>query len=347
MTARTATHDRQPTILLLSLLLLLTTSLVALCVGRYPISPSHVLHALWPIAGSGAASTRRDAADTVRHAIVFDARLPRLIAAALIGAALSVSGAAYQAVFRNPLVSPGMLGVLSGAAFGAAIGIVANAHGYVVQASAFCGGVLAVLAGVGIAHMLRSGALVTLMLGGLISNALFTALLSLIKYAADPLNQLPAIVYWILGSLAQTGWPDVSRFALPLLCGTVLLCLSGRLLDTLTLSDDEARSLGVPVTAIRLGVIVLATLLSALTVSFAGIIGWIGLLVPHLVRPLVGASNTRVLPVAALLGASVLVVADTCARTIAAAEIPLGIVTELLGALAFVLVLRKFRDRLS
>lgn len=182
-----------------------------------------------------------------------------------------------------------------------------------------------------------------LVLGGLISNALFSALLSLVKYVADPLNQLPAIVYWMLGSLAQTGWSDLGRLALPLLAGTLILCASSRVLDALTLSDDEARSLGVPVTAIRLGVIAIATLVSALTVSLAGMIGWVGLLVPHLARAVVGASNQRVLPLSALLGAAGLVLADTCARSVSAGEIPLGVVTELVGALAFVVVLRRLR----
>lgn len=334
---------------------LIASAVLALCVGRYPLGIAQVVQTLVSaVAGhlpthqtSAAGGVAGSAQAALLHAIVIDARLPRLLAAALLGAALAASGAAYQAVFRNPLVSPGMLGVLSGSAFGAALGIVLGAQGAWIQVSAFAAGVVSVLVGLGIAGMLQSGAIITLMLGGLISNALFTALLSLVKYVADPLNQLPAIVYWMLGSLTQTGWPALDRFALPLLAGTVMLCLLGRILDTLSLSDDEARSLGVPVTAIRLGVIALATLLSTLTVSLAGIIGWVGLLVPHLARPLVGASNVRVLPLSALIGAVVMILADTCARTLTAGEIPLGIVTELFGALAFVLVLKRFRTSIA
>ena len=323
----------------LATLFLLLTVVLALCAGRYPLAPADVLHTLATLAGLAPAPPRYP----LLHAIVVDARLPRLMAAALVGAALSVSGAAYQAVFRNPLVSPGMLGVLSGAAFGAALAIVLGAHGAWIQLCAFGAGVGAVLLGLAIAAMLQQGSIVTLMLGGLISNALFSSLLAMVKYVADPQNDLPAIVYWLLGSLAQVGWTDLDRLALPLLLGSALLCACARVLDTLSLSDDEARSLGVPVGVIRLAIIGLATLVSALTVSLAGMIGWIGLLVPHLARALVGPSNTRLLPLCALLGAAGLILADTCARSVSAGEIPLGIITELFGALAFVLVLRAYR----
>ncbi|KMQ85804.1 fe3+-siderophore abc transporter atp-binding protein [Lasius niger] len=195
--------------------------------------------------------------------------------------------------------------------------------------------------GLALAAIMGQLSVLTLILGGLISSALFASLLSLVKYLADPEDQLPAIVYWLLGSLAQCGWGELIRLALPLLPGVLLLCAAGRLLDVLSISDDEALSLGVPVRQLRLLLIVLATLVSALTVSVAGIIGWLGLLVPHLARLLVGASNTRLLPLSALLGASLLVLADTCARSLSAGEIPLGVVTELVGALAFALAQRQ------
>ncbi len=330
-------------VVLLAASLLLLCSVAALCAGRYPIAPGDALHLL----GSrlGLAAPPEHAA--LLQAIIVDARLPRLLAAILVGAALAVSGGAYQAVFRNPLVSPGTLGVLSGAAFGAALGIVLGAHGAWIQLCAFGAGITAVLVGLGVAGMLQRGSILTLMLGGLISTALFSALLAMLKYTADPQNALPAIVFWMLGSLAQSSWTDLARFSAPLLLGIGLLCGGARLLDVLSLGDDEARSLGVPVTALRLGVIALATLLSALTVSMAGMIGWVGLLVPHLARPLVGAANARVLPLCALMGAILLVLADTCARSVSAGEIPLGIITELGGALAFIFVLRRFRGSWS
>lgn len=320
-------------------LLLLLSALLALCVGRYPIAPADALRTLAALAGLAEPPANAE----LLQAVVVDARLPRLLAAALVGAALAVSGGAYQAVFRNPLVSPGMLGVLSGSAFGAALGIVLGGHGAWIQLYAFGGGVAAVALGLAVAGMLQRGSILTLMLGGLISSALFSSLLAMLKYTADPQDELPAIVFWMLGSLAHAGWTDIERFAAPLLAGTLLMCTGARLLDALTLDDDEARSLGVPVTALRLGVIGLATLLSALTVSLAGMIGWIGLLVPHLARPLVGAANARLLPLCALVGAILLILADTCARSLSAGEIPLGIITELCGAAAFILVLRRFR----
>jgi iron complex transport system permease protein len=323
----------------IAVLLLVASALTALCAGRYPVSPREVIDTL---AAWCHLRTRSDHFSLL-HAVVIEARLPRLLAAAAVGAALSAAGAVCQAVFRNPLVSPGMLGVLSGSAFGAAAGIVSGLSAVWIQVSAFAGGIAAVLLGVTIASMLGGASILMLVLGGLVSNAVFSSLLSLVKYVADPLNQLPAIVFWTLGSLAQVGWADLQRLALPLVAGVGVLCGFGRALDVLTLSDDEARSLGIAVKPLRLALIGVATLVSAMTVSLAGMIGWVSLLVPHIARAIVGASNARLLPLSALLGASCLILADTFARSLSAGEIPLGIVTELAGAIAFVVVLRRLR----
>jgi iron complex transport system permease protein len=195
---------------------------------------------------------------------------------------------------------------------------------------------------VGIASIF-GGSVVMLVLGGIISGALFTAILSLVKYTADPYNQLPAIVYWLMGSLASADLKDLTRLALPMSTGVLLLASLGRALDALAMGDDEARSLGVPVTAVRFLVIGAATLVSALTVSMAGMIGWVGLLVPHVARLLTGPGNTRLLPASAMLGAIFLLLADGIARNIATTEIPIGIVTELLGIPAFLVVLHRAR----
>jgi iron complex transport system permease protein len=332
-------RPRHPALVLAAASLLLV-ALLALCVGRYPLSPRELWQTLLATIHLGAPPAHF----ALMKAIVIDARLPRLLAAGLIGAALSVAGATYQSVFRNPLLSPDLLGVLSGSAVGAALAIVLGAGAVMIQLSAFVAGLLSVLVGLGIAATLRRGGVITLLLGGLVSNALFSALLSLLKYVADPQNQLPAIVYWLLGSVAQVGWNELDSLVLPLLAGTALLCAMGRVLDALSLSDDEARSLGIPVAVIRLAVIALATLISAITVSMAGMIGWVGLLVPHIARLLVGAANARMLPLCALLGAIGVILADTCARSVSSGEIPLGIVTELFGAAAFVMVLRRLRS---
>ncbi|WP_277961706.1 iron ABC transporter permease [Pseudomonas sp. RIT-To-2] len=323
-----------------SLLAVIVASLVALTIGRYPVPLSQLMSFLGAWAGL---SSLPDDQYTLLHSVVFDSRLPRVIAGALVGAGLSVSGAAYQAVFRNPLVSPGLLGVLSGCAFGAAVGIVADLHGLWIPLLACATGLVAVAVGVTIGNLFGMTSILMLVLGGIVANALFTSLLSITQYVADPQSQLPTIVYWLLGSLSAVDQHALAFTAPVLLLAIGVLCLLGRAIDALSLSDDEALSLGVPVRRIRYGVIVLATLISALTVSLAGMVGWVGLLVPHLARLLVGPANTRLLPVSAGLGACFLLAADALARSLGAGEVPLGVVTELLGALAFVLVLHRVR----
>ncbi|WP_255673947.1 iron ABC transporter permease [Komagataeibacter sp. FNDCF1] len=314
---------------------------VSACVGRFPLPVGQVLHTLLAAAGMVRHATG-GRADMV-HTIVFGARLPRIGGAVCVGAALSVAGAAYQAVFRNPLVSPGLLGVLAGAGTGAALGIVWNlGHGGVAGLS-FLGGLAAVGFGVGIAQVFDATSMMMLVFGGLISSALFTALLSLLKYVADPQNQLPDIVFWLLGSLTQVTPGALGVLAGPVVAGIVLLSACGRMLDGLAMGDEEARTLGIPVVALRYGVIGAATVLAALTVSVAGMIGWVGLVVPHVARLLVGPCNMRVLPVSACLGAMFLLSCDDLARTLSAEEIPVGLIADLLGVVVFISVLPLLR----
>jgi len=322
------------------MVLLLTAMVLALSLGRYPLPPGEVLRYFLSLLGADLLDGERLA---LMHNLVVDIRLPRVLAAVLVGASLSVSGAAYQAVFRNPLVSPALLGVLAGAACGAALGLIFSLPWWQVQVLAFVGGLLAVAAGVGVAGLFGGGGVVMLVLGGIISGGLFTSVLSLIKYMADPLNQLPAIVYWLMGSLGMATLTDMAWVALPMGVGVVLLASLGRVLDALSMGDDEARALGVSVTAVRYGVIATATLISALTVSVAGMIGWVGLIVPHIARLLVGPCNSRLLPVSALLGGVFLLLADGVSRNAATTEIPIGIITELLGIPLFLLVLHRVR----
>lgn len=320
--------------------LALAAALAALSYGRYPLPPWETLRFLAAAAGLADMEPERYA---LLHNLIVEIRLPRVLAAILVGASLSVSGAAYQALFRNPLVSPGLLGVLAGASAGAALGIILDGGWLLVQASAFLTGLLAVGIGVGIAHVFGRGSVVMLILGGILSGALFTSFLSVVKYLADPYNQLPAIVYWLMGSLGQVNLADMSWAAIPMTGGILLLCLLGRGLDALAMGDEEARALGVPVMAVRLATIAAATLVSALTVSIAGMIGWIGLIVPHIARLLVGPGNARLLPAAASLGAAFLLFADGLARNLFTTELPIGIVTELLGIPVFLLVLSRVR----
>lgn len=326
----------------LFLLVLLPASamLFALTIGRYPLSFTDIGSFFSAAVGLGTLPS--DRYDLLYNVIV-EIRLPRILAAGLIGAALASSGAAFQAIFRNPLVSPGILGVLGGAGLGAAVGILISGNWFIIQLLAFATGLAAVALGIGIANMFGAASMVTLVLGGIISSALFTALLSIVKYTADPYNQLPAIVYWLMGSLGAVDLHNVLWLAPPVLIGVTALALLGRALDALSMGDDEARALGVPVTAIRYGVIAAATLVSALSVSLAGMIGWVGLVVPHFARLVVGPANSHLVPVAAAMGAVFLLAADCLSRMVTQTEIPIGIITELLGIPAFILVLGRAR----
>lgn len=317
---------------------LLVLVVVSLGLGRYRVPQGELMTVL--LGRDGAMpETRR----TLLHSILFATRLPRVAGAVVVGAALSVSGAGFQAVFRNPLVSPGLLGVLAGAGFGAALGIVAGASPMGMHLLSFAGGAVAVAAAVGVARLFDAASMLMLVFGGLVSTALFTALLSLLKYVADPDKQLPDIVFWLLGSLTQATEADVGVMAVPVAIGVVGLTLCGRMLDALAMGDDEARTLGVPVGVLRYGVIAVATVLSAVTVSVAGMIGWIGLIVPHVARLLAGPCNARVLPLSACIGGIFLLVCDDLARCVSVEEIPVGLIADLLGVGVFLCVLRLIR----
>ncbi|MDR2364370.1 MAG: iron ABC transporter permease [Zoogloeaceae bacterium] len=319
---------------------LLALALYALSTGPYPLSFGDILRFLTVSCGFGDMPGERYA---LLYNLLVEIRLPRVLAALLIGAALAVSGAAFQGVFQNPLVSPNLLGVLSGAAFGAALGILISGSWILIQTSAFFCGIAAVAVALFIARSFGQSSLLLLILGGIISGALFSALLSIVKYTADQENQLPEIVIWLMGSLSGASLPDVLWLSLPVVALIAALCALSRWLDALSMGDDEARTLGVPVTFTRYGVIGCATLLCAVTVSLAGMIGWIGLFIPHVARLLTGPGHTRLLPASALLGAAFLLLADLAARQFSTQEIPIGIITELFGIPVFLIVLRHVR----
>lgn len=312
----------------------------ALTLGRLPVRLADILAFVQAAVGLGAMAPERF--DDLYN-LVMEIRLPRVLAAVLVGAALSVSGAAFQAVFRNPLVSPGLLGVLSAASFGAALGMVLALDWATIQWLSFVMGLLGVGFGVLVAGLFGRLSVLMLVLGGIVSSSLFSALLSIVMYVADPDNELPDIVYWLMGSLARADLAQAGWLALPVLTSIVLLSLMGRALDVLSMGDDEARALGLPVHFVRGAVIVLATLASALTVSVAGMIGWVGLIIPHVARLLVGPGNALLLPTSACLGGLFLLGCDVLARSLTAAEIPIGILTELVGIPVFLLVLHRVR----
>jgi iron complex transport system permease protein len=310
--------------------------LVSFLIGRYPVPPWLVLRV---IAANWLPITP-DWSPVVR-AVVMDVRLPRMLAAMLVGAGLSLSGACYQGVFRNPLVSPFILGVSAGAGFGAALAILLIPSRDAVPALAFVFGLVAVGMCFGLARTYRAAPTLVLVLAGVIVGALFTALLSLLKYVADPDSKLPVIEFWLLGSLSTANWQDVVMLLALFVPGAaVLLGLRWRI-NLLAVGDDEARSLGVDTARLRGVVVIVATLIAAGTVAVAGIIGWVGLVIPHAARILVGADFRRVLPASAAMGACYLLLIDDLARTVTAAEMPIGVLTAIVGAPVFALLLRR------
>lgn len=319
-------------------IVLILTILVSLTIGRYPISLSEIGSYFATLLGVGTLESERYA---LLGNVLIKIRLPRILAAVLIGAALSASGAAFQAVFRNPLVSPGLLGVLAGASFGAALAMLFAKHWFFVQLSAFIFGLLATAVAMGIARIHRNQSIVMIVLAGVISGALFTSLLSIVKYLADPFNQLPAIVYWLMGSLANADFGTLMALSVPMLIGILVLTMLGKHMNVLSMGDEEARALGINVERVRLIIIFWATLISALTVVIAGMIGWIGLIIPHVARLMVGPNNERLLPASALIGAIFLLLVDDISRSLFGVEIPIGIITELLGVAVFLVVLRN------
>lgn len=321
--------------LLVASLVLLAGLALAFTLGRYPVDLADVATLLLAKA-KGVPSDLPPAVESV----ILQVRGPRVLAAVLVGAALAVAGTAFQGLFRNPLVSPDILGASSGAAFGAVLGIYFSFSVFGIQALAFVGGLVAVSAvyAVGSAIQARDPVLV-LVLAGVVIGALLGAGVGLVKYLADPYNQLPAITFWLLGSLAASGPSDLVPLFGPVALGTlVLLALRWRM-NAMSLPDEEARALGLPTGPLRVVIVSAATLVTAASVATAGIIGWVGLVVPHLARALVGPDFPRLLPTAAILGGGYLLLIDTVARTAAQIEIPLGILTAVLGTPFFIWLL--------
>lgn len=273
--------------------------------------------------------------------VVFRIRLPRVIAAMLVGGGLALAGTSFQGLLRNPLVSPDILGVAAGAGFGAALGILISGNPLVIQVFAFLFGILAVAIAYGIGRTVGKGSTLVLVLGGIIVGSLFSALISLAKYAADPYDTLPAIVFWLMGSLSTVSNADILAVAPPILLGALCLYLVRWRINLLAVGEEEARALGVDTKKMTLLLIVAATVITASAVCISGIIGWVGLVVPHIGRMLVGPDFRRLIPVSTALGASFLLIVDDIARTLTAAEIPLGILTALIGAPFFAYLLTR------
>lgn len=277
----------------------------------------------------------------MEETVVINVRLPRILLAMLIGGGLSIAGAAFQGMFSNPLVSPDILGVSAGAGFGASIGILLFGNGLTMQLLALGMGMLAIGFTFLIGGVKKDMPIFMLVLAGVVTSALFQALISLVKFLADPEEKLPAITYWLMGSLGTASYADLYIGGPLILIGILILYVLRWRLNILSLSEEEATSLGISVTKLKWMVILGATLITAAAVSSAGIIGWIGLIIPHIARMLVGSNNQYVLPASISIGAVYLLIIDNLSRSLTAAEIPLSILTAIIGAPFFAYLLRK------
>lgn len=312
--------------------LVLGIALASLGAGRYAVPPGDVLAVL---AGH--------AASEIHRTVVLELRLPRVLMAALAGAALALAGAALQGVFRNPLVGPQVVGVSSGAAFGGALALSLALGPAWLAVLAFAGAALALLVVILLSRWGGPDQLLMLVLAGVVTSAVFGALTSLLVFLADPEARLPGIVFWLMGSFAFASWPKLALLGAIVVPAASLLLLLRWRLDLLSLGEEDARALGVPVGVLRLAVLGGVCLIAAAQVSVSGVVGWVGLVVPHLARMVVGPGHPRMLPAAAGLGAGFLMASDTLARSLTGAEVPLGILTALVGAPAFGVLLVRAR----
>lgn len=329
--------NRNISFFMLLIILIITSVIVSLFIGNYHLSFYDLRIALKSLFGSKVSETNNTAL------VVLSIRLPRILAAFLVGGTLAVTGAAYQGVFRNPMVSPSLLGVSAGAGFGAALAIMLGMGNVFRQGFSFGFGVAAVFFVYFISMVTgkKYNRTLTLILGGMIVSTMFTALISILKYLADPDDTLPSIVYWLMGGLSDIEFRHVRFISIISIIGVAIMSLSGWKLDILSFGDEEAKTMGVNVDRFRLLVIVVATLMTSAAVSISGIIGWVGLLIPHITRMIAGHKNTKMLPASFLIGGIFLLIVDNFSRTIANIEIPLGITTSLLGAPFFLYILMK------
>ncbi|WNN73694.1 iron ABC transporter permease [Kluyvera cryocrescens] len=311
------------------MLLTLAVAIVSLCFGQYGLSIRDVLFQL----------THPHNTTEIAHQIVWSVRLPRILMALLAGGALGLCGATLQGVFQNPLVDPHIIGVTSGSAFGGTLAILLGLSMPMMMGTTFFFGLLALTLVYLLAALQKRESTLVLILAGIILSGFFAALVSLMQYMADTEEVLPNIVFWLLGSFATANWTKVLLLALPMTVAALVLFKLRWRINLLSLDDKDARALGVRVTALRRGVLLCCALLVAAQVAVSGSIAWVGLVIPHLARMLAGADHRRLLPCAFWLGASFMVLVDDLARTLTAAEIPIGIITALVGAPLFTVML--------
>jgi iron complex transport system permease protein len=310
---------------------------LSLFIGKFNASPGDVIAVL---AGKIMPFLSHDISPTLNTAIL-NVRLPRVALALLVGASLAISGASYQGLFRNPLVSSHILGVASGASFGAALGILLNAPAFVIQLLAFIFGLIAVGIALAVSRFYKSSAALTLVLVGFITGSFFSSLVSFITYTADPNLKLPAIVFWLMGSLSSSSSKDLLFAVIPMSIGIGILILIRWRINVLSMGDEDAWAMGLEPLKWRIIVIVCCTLISSTAVCVSGVIGWIGLVIPHFARMIVGPNHKALLPACFSIGGVYLMLVDNLARTITSAEVPLGILTGIIGAPIFAYLLTK------
>lgn len=305
-------------------------------VGRYPVTPDMVL----TILAAQFINIPKTWSQTM-ETVVIHVRFPRIVAAILVGGALSVSGAAYQSLFKNPLVSPAILGVSAGSGFGAALGMLMYLSWSGIQLMAFVFALVAAGASYLIGKIFGNNSMIVL--GGMVVSSIFQALLSVLKYLADPVDTLPAITFWLMGSLAKVSNDDIQFVILPIVLSLFVLFAIRWQVNILSVGEEEAATLGVSIGKIQFMVVMSATMMTAAAVSISGIIGWVGLIIPHLARMLVGPNFHRVLPASFLMGSGYLLLVDSISRSVSTIEIPLGILTALIGAPFFIFLLSQVK----
>ncbi len=327
---------------LLLLAILAGCIVMALCSGKYPITPKESLEVLFgELFGKGGSYSE------MTKNVVMGLRIPRITASILCGVMLAMSGVAYQSIFKNPLISPDFLGVSNGACIGAAIAILMGLGGIYLSGFAFLGGILAVTITVLIPTILKSESNIMLVLSGVIVGGAMSSILGFIKYVADPETELAAITYWTMGSFSYVTMAEIRSVILTMVIPMLILFGMSWWLDILSMGESEAKSLGANIKLIRNVAIACATLMTASSVCISGTIGWIGLVIPHFARMCVGPNNTKLIPTAGLMGGIFLLLVDTITRTISMAEMPVSILTGLIGAPFYAVLLYRQRKTIS
>lgn len=332
----TISKKKIPTAVLTVLLIVLpvAAAIVGLGIGRYSLSIGDTIDILF----SGITGKE---VDPTGDTVIFNVRLPRILLAAIVGAGLSCAGAAFQGLFSNPLATPDTLGVASGASFGAVLVLLIGGGMIMVQLSALAFGLLSCFITYSMSRKDGKSSIVMIVLAGMVISAVFEALVSLLKYVADPEEELPVITYWLMGSMSRATYDNLLMGVPFILIGTIIIFALRWRLNILSLNDDEASSLGMNIQVMRIIFIAASSMITASCVSMCGQVGWVGLLVPHIARMIGGNNNCSVIPISAGLGAFFMIIMDTFARSATAAEIPISILTAIIGAPVFIILLRK------